>query len=79
MQGDSYLGPTLAGLGGDLHGVLGGGGKAVEDGGLMRKDAVVRICHVLEHEREVDREVADEVVACPARLIQFRQPWAGQR
>ena len=58
----AYLGPTLAGLGGDLHRVLSGGGEAVKDGGLVREDAVVGIGDVLENQREVDREVADEVV-----------------
>lgn len=57
-----YLGPALAGLGGDLHRVLSGGGEAVKDGGLVREDAVVRVGDVLENQREVDREVADEVV-----------------
>ena len=39
----------------------------------MRKDTVVRVCQVLQQQREVDRHIAHKVVAGPPRLVQLRQ------
>ena len=36
--------------------------------------AMVRVAHILQDECEVDREVTDEIVACPPRLVQLWQP-----
>ena len=60
-------------LSGDLHGVFCRCCKAVKDGRLMRKDAMVRVCDVLKHQREVHRKVPNEVVAGPPRLVQLWQ------
>ena len=69
----THLGSSSARLCGDLHGVLGRGGKAVKDGRLVRKDAMVWVRHVLKHQGEVDWEVPNEVIARPAWLIQLWQ------
>ena len=73
LQRMTHLLSPSARLCGDLHGVLCRGGKAVEDGRLVRKDAMVWVRHILQHQGEVDWEVPNEVVARPAWFIQLWQ------
>ena len=69
----THLWSPSARLCGDLHGVLCRGCKAVKDGRLVCKDAMVWIRHILEHQGEVNREVPNEVIARPAWLVQLWQ------
>lgn len=69
----AHLGAGPPRLAGDLHGVLRRGGKAVKDGRLVRKDAVVGVRNVFQDKCKVHWEVPDKIIARPAGLIQLWQ------